>query len=897
MTTTISHPLYPVIRVCSACSWREKHGCIAPVPGVGPSQAKVMFVGEAPGEHEDAQGVPFTGQAGKLLDHLLAKIGLDRKSCYITNLVKCRPRNNQDPPEDQINQCARRWLDLEISMCNPQIIVALGRYSARYLLGIPDFTMERDHGIPQVKWFGDKPVLVLPVYHPAAGLHQPNLLRWVYEDFEALGKLLKGEGIKVAKDENQNPQYQEVTNEQQCRDLLSLPGFALDTETVPGPDGKPKLWSIQISNKQGTGWFIPNEIISRTFGPRPPSIHPHSQVYVHNYLYDAQFVNIPNPVDTMVMAYLLQLPLGLKILAYRLCGIDMREYDEYVLPHRRDKATRYLEIALRSLEIAMKDEEERFKPKPIEEEEWDLESCSMVMKSRKPNHIQRKIKAWIKKAQQEKDCDPYLGWKGIDAREKAELEKLIVGENSGVLGPMVDATLADIPRHEAVQYACRDADATWRIAPILEAKIKEMKLERVLNDLDLPMLPVALEMMQTGMMVDRKKLVALSAKCLTKMEEEAKEVAKTLGPLNPNSPVVVKAALERELGRRIKSTEDRELAKFKSACPAVPHIQSFRHHSKMRDSYADKLIPYLDEEGRVHPTIRVTGTETGRLRVSEPPLQAIPVRTELGREVRKAFITKPGHLLLSIDYSQIEMRVLAHVSQCKNLLAIFRRNGDVHTDMAATIFGITREAVMADQPKYRYPIKRLQFGVVYGITDRGLYEGMMEEGVEGWDIEACGKFINEYYKANPEIKLYTRAMIAEAKHNGYVRDPLFGRIRYIPEIGLPFQRMRAEGERQAANMPIAAAAQGIIKLATKEIKEWRADQYDDLGPDEEGISVGFLIQVHDELIWEVGEMESKRVAKELKETMEGIGPRLKLSVPLVAEASVGPSWGEMVKIK
>ena len=262
MTTNklIAHPLYNSIRTCFACSWREKTGCVAPVPGAGPSQSKLVFVGEAPGQNEDKDGVPFTGQAGKLLDHLLNKIGVVREECYITNLVKCRPKNNDDPTQDQVNECAPRWLDVEISMVRPQIIVALGRYSARYLLNNPDFQMERDHGIPKVRILNDIPTVVLPVYHPAAGLHQPAMLRWVYEDFEVLGKLIKGQAIATPQDQHPNPKYQEVTNVRDVRDLLALPFYALDTETVTGPDGRPKLWSIQVSNQAGEGWFIPDRL-------------------------------------------------------------------------------------------------------------------------------------------------------------------------------------------------------------------------------------------------------------------------------------------------------------------------------------------------------------------------------------------------------------------------------------------------------------------------------------------------------------------------------------------------------------------------------------------------------------------------------------------------------------
>lgn len=861
---------------------------MGPVPADGHPDAEVMFIGEAPGENEDRSGFPFQGRAGQFLDHLLESIGVSRSSVWITNLVKCRPPNNDDPTPDHVASCSPRWLDTEIAIVRPKLIVTLGVHSSRYLLGDEDFEMAKQHGIPrtvELACLGGESVTVLPVYHPSAGLQERSYLRWINQDFETIRKLINDEPVESPKDEYPQPQYKEVTTTEHALELLSLPYFAIDTETVKGPDGRSHLWSIQVSNQAGEGWFIPVGLVTDrdvVDGDPVDVIPPTSTVLVHNYLYDARFIKIPNPLDTMVMAYLLQYPLGLKTLSYRLCGMEMQEYEEYTLPLRRTKALDYLRRA---------SEREWPDPPKIEDWVWDNKTQEYKTKVTKPHHIKRKIAERIKKAEADPNYDPYLKWRDIDARERAVVE-------GSDLGPLLDASLADIPREESVYYSSRDPDATWRVGQKLLPLIEEMGLSKVLGWLDLPMVPVALEMMLNGMVVDPEALESVSAKCKGEMVRLADEISRVSGGtrINANSPDQVAALVYGwKKGDKRRSTEDRELKKSKH--PAVPFVQESREYAKMKDSYADKLIPYLtlEEDGhyRTHPTIRITGTETGRLRVSDPPLQAIPHRTALGREVRAAFkasTKKRKHKLVAIDYSQIEMRVLAHVSKCRNLIDLFCQGKDMHTNMASRCFEITEEEVIADEFTYRYPIKRLHFGIVYGITPVGLYNGMLEEGVPGWDIQRCADFIDLYFNMNPEIKDYTYEYQRYARRDGYVRDPLFGRIRYIPEIQTPFSYIEAEGERQAANMPIAAAAQGLIKLATG----WVMDYRNSLPEDKQ---FRFLMQVHDELIFEMPEEHVEELVAECSRLMESVGEFMSLDVPLIAEAKVGDDWGNMEKLK
>jgi DNA polymerase I len=400
------------------------------------------------------------------------------------------------------------------------------------------------------------------------------------------------------------------------------------------------------------------------------------------------------------------------------------------------------------------------------------------------------------------------------------------------------------------------------------------------------MLPVALEMMTVGMRVDVEALRSLSAHCLELMQQEAEVVAKIAGyGLNPNSDKQVRELVYDKLGfkptKKTKvaqeaSTNDKELSKVKH--PVIAHIIEYRKIAKVRDSYAEKLPKYtvLDVHGNsiIHCTIRVTGTDTGRLKVTDPPLQTLPVRTELGKRVRKAFVARPGHAMVFVDLSQIEMRVLAHVSNCRNLIDLFNRGGDIHTDTAVNVFGISREAAKED--KYRKPIKNVNFGVVYGISPQGLYNLMIENGLHEWTLRDCEKLIVDYFALYPEIYEYTKNTVAYATEHGYVID-MFGRRRIIPEIDSPFEYVRSDGYRQAGNGPIQMGAQGILKLATNRI-------YAERGV----MPFKFLMQVHDELIVECPLELVIPVAEFVKTRME---TTTKLSIPILAEAKAGLRWG------
>lgn len=880
-------PIYRANRACTECSLRS--GCLGPVPGIGTTQSDVMFVGESPGQGEDEDGLPFTGQAGQLLRSLLSSIGYNRSEVFITNMVKCWMSNT--PTAAQSSFCADKWLDLELRSVRPKIVVALGAVAIHYLTGDLRLTVEHSHGVPvQVgseRW--GFPFILLPMYNPAAGLRDTRTLRHVFDDFEVLGKLLNGATIAelTPTDWYPNPHYIQVTNKEWAAALLSQPEYALDTETIPGPDGKHVLWSVQVSMEPGTGFFIP--VAMMPFLVMPST----SKVICHNYLYDSQFVGMPNFVDTMVMAYLLGLPQGLKELAFRLAGMVMNSYDDQIRHLRDGKAIDYLNLVLAN----------GFKwsnPEPISDTKWDNKAGKLVVKVTNPQHIVRKTKKILTDRIKDPTTDPSGRWNKFDYRERKQVEEAI--------GLLPEPSLADIPVKNSVHYSSKDADATWRCYQEMTPEIRRLGLEYTLHCLDLPTVPVIAAMMNNGMAIDIKHFDELAAEYVDRLNVVADEAAVLVGGrrFNPNSGPQVAKLLYEDMGYEITkrtdtglaSTDDRELKKIDH--PVVAKILEYRGLEKNRSSYAEAIPPRarLDQYGvpRVHATITCTRTETGRLATRDPNLTAIPVRSVEGKRIRQGFVSTsqalevvygPEYLiehqiiptsLFAVDYSQIEMRVLAHISNDPALRQVFLDGLDIHTATAALLFSVSMEEAATD--RYRYPTKRLNFGIVYGITAEGLYEGLREEGVYDFDLQACQQLIDDYNRVYPGVLKYRRDQVNYGLMHRFVRD-LFGRIRYIPELFCPVRRIKAEGERAASNMPVQATATGIIKLATNNIMARKPELLDNI-----------RLQVHDELIFELEDWRIPSVGPWIINQMESA---VHLSVPVICDAEIGKTWADMEK--
>ena len=320
------------------------------------------------------------------------------------------------------------------------------------------------------------------------------------------------------------------------------------------------------------------------------------------------------------------------------------------------------------------------------------------------------------------------------------------------------------------------------------------------------------------------------------------------------------------------STAAAELDKLAGAHPIVELIEQYRELSKLLSTYVEALPQQADDQGRVHTTFNQAVTATGRLSSSDPNLQNIPVRTELGREVRRAFISKPGHMLLSCDYSQIELRIAAALAKDKNMLEAFEKGEDIHTATAAKICNLNPTDVTKDQ---RRIAKAINFGLIFGQGPQGLAR------TSGISFDEAKIFIARYFEVFSGIKDWMEWSKAIAGKQEYV-ETLFGRRRMLPEIHSPLPQIRSQAERMAINMPIQGTEADLIKMAMIVI----ADKLPSISQD-----TRMLLQVHDELVFEVPEEEVKKVAPQLIGIMQNIQ---KIGCPIVVDAKYGKNWEEMV---
>jgi len=426
------------------------------------------------------------------------------------------------------------------------------------------------------------------------------------------------------------------------------------------------------------------------------------------------------------------------------------------------------------------------------------------------------------------------------------------------------------------------ADYLQRLAPVLHAQVQEEKLEKVYGEMDLPLAAVLADIERTGIRVDPKELGKMSETMEKEIRRLEKEVWKLAGTeFNVNSPTQLAEILFDKLNlqanprrgkAKARSTAADVLEELSEQHPLPGKIIEYREIAKLKSTYVDALPKLIHPEtGRLHTSFSQTGTATGRLSSSDPNLQNIPVRTELGREIRAAFVAEKGKILLSADYSQIELRIMAHFSKDPLLVEAFRNGEDIHARTAQEVFGVGPMAQTAD---HRRAAKAINFGIIYGLSPFGLAQQLDIEQKE------AAKFINAYFARYRGVKEYLDNVIAETRKTG-VAKTLFGRIRPIPEINSPQVQLRNFAERTALNSPLQGTAADLIKLAMINI---------DRRLSEEKFEAKMILQVHDELLFEAPAKERSKLERLVREEMEGVH---KLSVPIVVEIGTGPNWRDL----
>lgn len=449
---------------------------------------------------------------------------------------------------------------------------------------------------------------------------------------------------------------------------------------------------------------------------------------------------------------------------------------------------------------------------------------------------------------------------------------------------------ADVAIGQATEYAAQDADFALRLEAHLRAQMDEKQLE-MYEKMELPVAQVLFEMERNGVQIDRAELARQSAELgaeLMKLEQEAYAAAGQ--PFNLNSPKQLQEILFDKMGIPTKglkktakggiSTNEAVLEQLAPDYPLPKIILQNRSLAKLKSTYTDKLPEMISpKDGRVHTTYAQAVAITGRLASNNPNLQNIPIRTEEGRKVRRAFTAPQGSVIVSADYSQIELRIMAHLSGDKTLIAAFQNGEDVHRRTAAEVFGTAPENVSSEQRRYA---KTINFGLIYGMGQYGLAKSL------GIDNLSAKNFIDRYFDRYPGVAEYMQRTKEQAAAQGYV-ETLFGRRLYLPDIRNKNANARAGAERAAINAPMQGTASDLIKRAMIDVSRWLSEC--EASPWDELLQSKLIMQVHDELVLEVVETELDFVKEKLPQIMAKVNGGL-LDVPLVAEVGVGENWEE-----
>ncbi len=448
-------------------------------------------------------------------------------------------------------------------------------------------------------------------------------------------------------------------------------------------------------------------------------------------------------------------------------------------------------------------------------------------------------------------------------------------------------SMRDVPVEKVCAYACEDADVTWRLREDLEPELEAKGVLRVFREAEMPLLPVLLRMEARGIRLDLDRVAALRAQLEVRMQEAERRVYELAGEeFNVRSTAALgrilfedlklhQAAGRKQPRRTAKgtghATDEATLEELAPHHELPRRVLEYRSLAKLISTYLDALPRYVNPaSGRVHTSFHQTGAATGRLSSSDPNLQNIPIRSEEGRAIRAAFVPAEGWRFLSADYSQIELRLLAHLSGDAGLQEDFRAGRDVHTATAARIFGVEPAAVT---PALRSRAKAVNFGVIYGMGPQRLAR---ETQVS---LEEARRFIDDYFATYPGVKDYLDRTVAEGKERGYVQT-LLGRRRYLPDLASTDPQREAQARNVAVNTPVQGTAADLIKLAMIRVDARLA---------REGFEAAMLLQIHDELLFEAPPGELKRLEALAREEMAAALP---LDVPIVVDVGTGANWSE-----
>ena len=455
---------------------------------------------------------------------------------------------------------------------------------------------------------------------------------------------------------------------------------------------------------------------------------------------------------------------------------------------------------------------------------------------------------------------------------------ILIPGRAEVFGKRDFRTLLSEDAGKAMEYACYGAYVSRKGKKVLEDKLEAAGMKCLMEEMEMPLSLVLYDMQKEGVAVKREELKAYGDALVARIEELEKSIHKQAGTeFNINSPKQLGEVLFETMqipgGKKTKtgySTAADVLEKLSADYPIVKDILEYRGLTKLKSTYADGLAAFIEEDGRIHTNFNQTITATGRISSTEPNLQNIPMRMELGRQIRKVFVPREGYEFMDADYSQIELRVLAHMSGDEQLIDAYRQEEDIHRITASKVFHTPFEEVTDLQ---RRNAKAVNFGIVYGISSFGLSQDLSISKKE------AAQYIEQYFATYPKVKEFIDKLVTDAKEKGYT-ETMFGRRRPIPELSSSNFMQRSFGERVAMNAPIQGTAADIIKIAM--IKVWKALK-------EEGLKSRLILQVHDELLIETAQEEEARVREILTENMKSAAD---LAVTLEIDLHTGNNWYE-----
>ncbi len=896
------------------------------VHGVGPSPARLMLVGEGPGWLEEKVGRPFVGKTGAELDRYFdGEMLPHRRQVYLTYLYRQFGGKDYEYGAADLERDEPDLLR-ELDRVQPEIIVPLGRVATRYFLHPNDTDMEAVHSIP---WEGQicgecgrpfapsgntpsytcpscgadgphRQVVIYPLYHPAAGMHNSDIAVYVVSGFHALSQYLSGANLQPRRlydDPYPTPEYKELCTAEEVEKAMQgwvsgQPLVALDTEGYPSAP-----WSVQFSGEPGRAYLI--RAVGREALERFGRILHHRQMRLlfHSALHDRPMMRalgcsvdgLPF-LDTMVAAYLLQIePLGLKAGCLRHCNMQMSSYMDLMGDKQNELAREYLTW---QWDICNQEYEEECQA----EFEWQVAGGRRL---RKPPKLPRSN--FFKAVQRVLGSTrPHGLW--------LDQDDAIVTQGIKRLGFMPEATLSHVEPEKAVHYGCRDADGTVRYHRQLAPRLKAMKLEEV-EQLELGTYPLIDRMATVGVKPDLQQFEILGEALGWEVDRLREELCQLTGEpnFNANSGDHVASYLFERLGleplkmtksRERGSTNDKILEALERANPGLTQIgkiREFRETYKLKHSFVDTIPAHLNKwpyDGRIHATFRTTRVVTGRLAASDPNLLAQPEHGLHANDFKRCWVAEDGRFIYQADESQVELRVLAHLSQDPVLLSVYRgerRNPDgslvdLHSALAERIFGVAPH--LQNKSQHRLPAKAVNFGISMGMTNKGLCLELRKNGMDISEDDAQ-RWLDETLDLYSGVKAYMARMIAQAEQQGYIRC-LSGRIRYIGGIHSPDERVREEAERFSFSTPIQEGAQWLMKRCEAKIWEevlpvfWRRQQW-----------VEPILQVHDCLKFEaeLGLEHDLHVA--MTQTMTETPPGF--SVPLAVEDEHGVNMADMTK--